>query len=208
MSKKKRANREKNNAKKSLQKAEKYVAEILVRSDKPKPLKYSFNDCISIGSGAKCDVCVNGKGISPLHCKIVRKHDIFILFDVSNQKRTWLRGNKIKNACLRESDWFLIGGKEIEPDNIQDGVEITFKCDKELLASRADVPLENRAAQKLLDEMPVEKVKTRPNGVCSDCRGIFQTGAMIKCKYCGELSCEMCSDYNACASCCMICIDY
>jgi predicted component of type VI protein secretion system len=61
-------------------------------------------DMIVVGRSAECDLCLNHKGVSKLHCTVVKTDGLLVLRDLGSTNGTRVNGTRVRRAALLPND--------------------------------------------------------------------------------------------------------
>src|SRR5437868_12956411 len=62
-----------------------------------------------VGHAASCDVRLNGDGVHALHCLLARGPDGLLLRDLESEGGTFVNGERVSTALLRDGDLLGVG---------------------------------------------------------------------------------------------------
>src|SRR5713101_10096228 len=71
--------------------------------------EFRFSAPMSIGRDASNPICIDDPGVSPLHCKIARQNDDFLLTDQDTSTGTFVNGIPVKQRVLAPGDQIAVG---------------------------------------------------------------------------------------------------
>ena len=72
--------------------------------------EFRFSAPLSIGRDVSNAICVDDPAVSPLHCKIARQNETFLLTDLDTTSGTFVNGIPVKQRLLTPGDQIGIGG--------------------------------------------------------------------------------------------------
>ena len=72
--------------------------------------EFRFSAPLSIGRDVSNAICVDDPAVSPLHCKIARQNETFLLTDLDTSSGTFVNGIPVKQRLLTPGDQIGIGG--------------------------------------------------------------------------------------------------
>jgi two-component system, NtrC family, response regulator HydG len=71
--------------------------------------EFRFSAPMSIGRDASNPICIDDPAVSPLHCKIARQNDGFLLTDQDTASGTFVNGIPVKQRVLAPGDQIAVG---------------------------------------------------------------------------------------------------
>ncbi|MCA9543204.1 MAG: FHA domain-containing protein [Myxococcales bacterium] len=71
-----------------------------------------MEDMVTLGRGARCQVPLTGRDVSPEHCAVRDRGDEFVLIDLNSQTGTFVNNERVQRVRLREGDIIRVGGHE------------------------------------------------------------------------------------------------
>jgi pSer/pThr/pTyr-binding forkhead associated (FHA) protein len=63
-----------------------------------------IKDMIIVGRKSECDLCLDHKGISKLHCVVVKTDGLLVLRDLGSTNGTRVNGTRVRRAALLPND--------------------------------------------------------------------------------------------------------
>lgn len=67
-------------------------------------------DLTIVGRKEECDVCLNHKSVSKMHCVIVKTDGLLLLRDLGSTNGTRVNGQRVRRAALLPNDQLSIAG--------------------------------------------------------------------------------------------------
>jgi len=71
--------------------------------------EFRFSAPVSIGRDASNPICIDDPAVSPLHCKIARQNENFLLTDQDTPSGTFVNGIPVKQRVLAPGDHIAVG---------------------------------------------------------------------------------------------------
>src|SRR6266478_4321956 len=71
--------------------------------------EFRFSAPVSIGRDSSNPICIDDPAVSPLHCKIARQNDDFLLTDQDTASGTFVNGIPVKQRVLAPGDQIAVG---------------------------------------------------------------------------------------------------
>jgi predicted component of type VI protein secretion system len=63
-----------------------------------------LKDMIVVGRKSECDLCLDHKGVSKLHCVVVKTDGLLVLRDLGSTNGTRVNGTRVRRAALLPND--------------------------------------------------------------------------------------------------------
>lgn len=116
----------------------------LVPADDSVPIDL-VKDLTLVGRDEDCDLRLNHKSISKLHCVIVKTDGLLLLRDLGSTNGTRVNGQRIRRAALLPGDTLAIANLKYR---VMFGIELELEPAPEL--APADPPVDPDAADEML----------------------------------------------------------
>src|SRR5438045_9746551 len=81
----------------------------LAYGNAPKRFRALDRDLTPIGNSPACDIGMDGVGVFPVHCIIIRGSDGFYVRNCAGRASTRLNGSGIQEALLHDTDLLQVG---------------------------------------------------------------------------------------------------
>jgi pSer/pThr/pTyr-binding forkhead associated (FHA) protein len=94
-------------------------------------------DLVLVGRDEDCDVRLDHKGVSKLHCVIVKTDGLLLIRDLGSTNGTRVNGQRIRRAALLPNDTLAIANLRY---SVKFGIELDKELAREAVASNADKP--------------------------------------------------------------------
>jgi two-component system cell cycle response regulator len=66
-------------------------------------------DSIQIGRHPTTDLTVQDRGVSRIHARVYRHHDVFWIEDLGSRNGTYVQGRRVEHCVLEDGDWVQLG---------------------------------------------------------------------------------------------------
>jgi hypothetical protein len=109
-----------------------------------------------VGSDARCDVVLSGRGISPQHCFLLVLGENVRVLDLASTNGTFVNGRRVREADIFPGDTLTIADIAYNLE-IFESEEVFYNCEAEVAAlavavSEAHVHVPDRAGLTLIDQ--------------------------------------------------------
>ena len=94
-------------------------------------------DLVLVGRDEDCDVRLEHKSISKLHCVIVKTDGLLLLRDLGSTNGTRVNGQRVRRAALLPNDTLAIANLRY---SVKFGIELDKELAREAVASKAGKP--------------------------------------------------------------------
>lgn len=111
-------------------------------------------DLTLFGRDEDCDVRLDHKSISKLHCVIVRTDGLLLLRDLGSTNGTRVNGQRIRRAALLPNDTLSIANLKFQ---IKFGVELEAHVAAEAAPAKKEIPVTPLRRNALPDVYPEQK---------------------------------------------------
>src|SRR5712691_9134265 len=123
-------------------------------------------DLTLVGRKEDCDVCLDHKSISKMHCVIVKTDGLLLLRDLGSTNGTRVNGQRIRRAALLPNDQVSIASYKFRVHLGPDAVQVPSHEHTQQLDANEVANLLRQVKQKPLEdsdpEVPVQPLQPNP----------------------------------------------
>ena len=129
-------------------------------------------DVIVVGRQPECDLCLDHKGISKLHCILVKTDGLIVLRDLGSTNGTRVNGTRVRRAALLPNDKVSFASFHYKVHLGPPDVPIPVGENTEAIAA-VETPDAHKPKTRTT---PRSRIRRRPRSSATICRTCIRTG--------------------------------